>query len=409
MTRREKTQRRRAQIAETTLALLGETPLEQLTTRQIAKALGISQPALFRHFRSREQILLATVEHVREQLSVVAQAVFEGEGAATEQSSALAQLRGLARGLLGHVAEHPGLPRMLFAPPGRGPVRDALAALVSTQAALVGELVRQGQRDGSMAKGLDAARAARSFVGMIQGAVLHAQLFGREAELAAEAEPLVALWLDGARARTDGDAEVGADRRTGVPHATVAAGRALGAVTAPAQSAAPPREPLGALDVAPILAAGADPLEAILARLEPLVAGDVLALSAPFRPAPLLTLLRKRGFGAFDRTLPDGSTAVDIVAGGAPDIDDLVDLEPPEPLERVLTVTATMQPAEIYLARLPRFPQLLLPHLRQRGLTWQTHVYADQRALLRVARPAASDAARDASSTEADADSESAR
>ena len=39
-------------MVEAALRLLGEVPLEGLTTRLVAAEVGVSQPALFRHFRS---------------------------------------------------------------------------------------------------------------------------------------------------------------------------------------------------------------------------------------------------------------------------------------------------------------------------------------------------------------------
>ena len=75
---------------------------------------------------------------------------------------------------------------------------------------------------------------------------------------------------------------------------------------------------------------------------------------------------------------------VEVVIGGAPGIEDLRDIEPPEPLERVLTASAALQPGEIYLARLPRFPRMLLPHLRGRAVHFDIVERSDGAALLRV-------------------------
>ena len=54
MTRRLPTAQRREQIVLATLQLLVDSPVSQLTTRNIAAHIGISQPALFRHFSDLE-------------------------------------------------------------------------------------------------------------------------------------------------------------------------------------------------------------------------------------------------------------------------------------------------------------------------------------------------------------------
>jgi uncharacterized protein (DUF2249 family) len=54
--------------------------------------------------------------------------------------------------------------------------------------------------------------------------------------------------------------------------------------------------PVTSLDVRPLLAAGDEPFEAIMAAVESLPPGGVLELTAPFEPVPLYAVLRARGF-----------------------------------------------------------------------------------------------------------------
>jgi len=68
-------------------------------------------------------------------------------------------------------------------------------------------------------------------------------------------------------------------------------------------------------------------------------------------------------------------------------IDDLRDLEAPEPMERVLAATAGLAPGGTYAARVPRYPRLLLPRLEERGLHCEVVEEPDGTALVRVRRP----------------------
>ena len=72
----------------------------------------------------------------------------------------------------------------------------------------------------------------------------------------------------------------------------------------------------------------------------------------------------------------------------APAIEDLRDLEAPEPLERILAATAKLAPGEAYSARVPRYPRLLLPRLEERGLLYEVVEEPDATALVHVRRPA---------------------
>jgi AcrR family transcriptional regulator len=360
------TEQRRQEIVEATLRLLARFPLESVTTREVAKVLDLSQPALFRHFRSREQLLLAVVERVREDLEQIVEAIVG------RPPDALAQLRALGESLLGEVERKPGLPRLLFAAsgPSMGPVPDALRPLVSMQKALVATLVRQGQSEGSLAADVAPAVAATLFVGTLQSLVLDWELAGRPPGLGGTFAPCFGLWV----------------RAAGGP----ATASLSSSTPAPAPMPAPGATTRGAmrlLDVRPILADGVDPLETILATLDSLPPGGVLSIVAPFRPAPLLALLGRRGHSATVEALDGKAFLLLVVVGGAPPIVDLRDLEPPGPLEHVLEVTTSLGPGGVHLARTPRAPRLLVPRLRERSVRWELLDLPDGSALVRLEAP----------------------
>lgn len=347
-------------IVDAALELLADVPPTELTTRMLARRVGISQPALFRHFRSRDQIMLAAVELSRSELGSIAEHVLAGGGDATTR------LTDLATGLLAHVERRPGLPRLLFvdAFPGAGPARDALRALVAMQRGLVAELVRHGQAQGAIDPSIEPSLAATALIGLLQGAVLQWQLDDRKGALARQAEALLSVWLEGVGTRGER-----------VPHAA--------AREEPTGSA---RDSLRALDVTAILAGGEDPLDAIKGELAQAGPTGLLRVTAPFRPAPLISLMRGAGHHVEVTELGSGRHAVEIAGRAASPPLDLRELVPPEPLERMLVEVERLHSGESFLARLPRRPRLLLPHLAERGVTHEILALEDGTVLMRVAR-----------------------
>ncbi len=359
---RKKPNERRQQIIETVYDLLAEVHLEALTTRRIAKELGLSQPALFRHFPSRASLMLAVLEHAQQTLGAIGQRALEVDGQAPET------LLALLDGLFCHVQAHPGLPRLLF-----GHVSDdshelqlALRRLISMQVNLVGALVQQGQSSGHLRSGLQPQVAATALVGMVQGTILQWEVQGRPADLPLQAPQLLELWLQGA------------GRRSGAPIAEREPSKVPPAVDA-SQSG------LRALDVRPILDAGEDPLQAILTHVEQLPSPGVLELTVPFLPKPLLTLLKKRGMAVSTRTYK--SLHLVQVCTEASEPSDFRDLEAPQPMVQVLAGAEGLGPGEAFLARLPRMPHPLLEQLRSRNFSFETLLSPDESALVRVVRP----------------------
>jgi TusA-related sulfurtransferase len=69
-----------------------------------------------------------------------------------------------------------------------------------------------------------------------------------------------------------------------------------------------------------------------------------------------------------------------------PEVLDLSELSPPEPLERLLHAAAALGPGESLVALLPRDPVHARPHLVARGLAVEVAVRPDGRALVTVRR-----------------------
>lgn len=141
------------------------------------------------------------------------------------------------------------------------------------------------------------------------------------------------------------------------------------------------------LDVRPILADGGEPFQAITAAVESLAPGQGLKLIAPFKPQPLFTVLERKGFlhqvtelegGDFEVRFTPRATEI-LASDDIEDCDewpeavrnfDFSDLDPPQPMVRILSELETMSPGEVMFAVLAREPLFLFPELTKRGHKW---------------------------------------
>lgn len=358
------TEDRRAQIVTATLRLLASTPLTEISTRQIARRLKLSQPALFRHFRSRDAILLAVVAHARERIEAELLAVLRGSS--DPQALIVAVGQAIAR----QAEAMPGLPRLLFAEASgaEGALRGALVALTAAPRAMFAELLRQGQREGRIDPGADPEQVARALLALLQGAALQS-LLQRPAVLEGEVAAHYQLLLRGL---------------------TLPAAPARPAVAAPARPAvagAAARGPrLIAVDAKALLAQGTEPLGHISGATERVGPSGLVLVTAPFRPGPLIALMEGRGHAVHSFPGQRGGTQVAIVVGAGLGLTDLSELAAPEPLHHMMRALAALVPGQAVLARLPRYPTLLIPELERPELSFELLELEDETVLLWVER-----------------------
>jgi uncharacterized protein (DUF2249 family) len=141
------------------------------------------------------------------------------------------------------------------------------------------------------------------------------------------------------------------------------------------------------VDVRPILRSGGEPFSVIMAALGRLERGQGVRLYATFKPIPLFAVMTEKGFAHSARELDGGEWEVLFTPGeslagpslqaGSSDVwpDPVVhldnrDLDPPEPMVRILGAAEQLAPGQTLSALLRREPVFLFPHLEKRGFRW---------------------------------------
>ncbi|MBX3715966.1 MAG: TetR/AcrR family transcriptional regulator [Burkholderiales bacterium] len=185
---------RRAVTVEAVVKLAAESNPSDITTTAIAKHMGVTQGALFKHFPTKDSILQAVMEWVAERL------LSRVENAACSASTPLAAIEAMFLAHVEFVAEHPGVPRMLFGELQRAeltaPKRMA-QALVRRYGERLRALIEQGKAAGELSQAVDGEAAATLLVGMIQGLVMQSLLEGDVTRVRRDAPRLFAIYRRG--------------------------------------------------------------------------------------------------------------------------------------------------------------------------------------------------------------------
>ncbi|MEN1929410.1 TetR/AcrR family transcriptional regulator [Luteimonas sp. MJ250] len=185
---------RRAITVETVIELAAEQNPSDITTAAIAERMGLTHGALFRHFPTKDAILQAVLSWVAERL------LARVDRAADGAPSSLAALEAVFMAHVDFVAEHPGVPRMLFGELQRA--NDTLPRkMVQTLIARYGErlrrLIEAGKQSGELEPGLDVEGAVLLFIGTIQGLVIQAMVAGDVARIRRDARVVFSIYRRG--------------------------------------------------------------------------------------------------------------------------------------------------------------------------------------------------------------------
>lgn len=192
------TEVRQAAIVDAALNLACSMGPAQITTSDIAAAVGVTQGAVFKHFPTKEAIWLAAMSWVQAQLLDTLE-----EAAVTAPTP----LQGLGAVFMAHVefvVAHSGVPRLIFhelQQPADSPTKQAVRALLQGYRQLLLGLLGAAMHQGQLPAELDQDAAATLFVGIVQGLVMQAMLSGKPAAMRTQAERVFALYLRGLEAQ----------------------------------------------------------------------------------------------------------------------------------------------------------------------------------------------------------------
>lgn len=190
---------RRAVTVEAVIELAAERDPGEITTAAIASHMKLTQGALFRHFPSKDAIWEAVMEWVAERL------LARVDRAAAQAASPLAALQAIFLAHADFVAEHPGVPRMLFGELQRAeatPAKRLVRALLERYGERIRSRLEAGKAAGEVSAALDIDAAVTLFVGTLQGLIMQSMLAGDLLRIRRDASRVFAIYLAGIRSAT---------------------------------------------------------------------------------------------------------------------------------------------------------------------------------------------------------------
>ena len=168
-TEKKTTAIRKEQIVEAVLHILSDNEVKKIKISDISKYMGLAPSALYRHFKSRDAIMSAVLEHIRGSLYRNLENVKQKTDNALER---LKELLFLHVKLIGY---RQGIPRIIFSDELWGQKRERrqkMFRIVSGYLAEIEDIVREGQSKGQIRRNIDPQIVSKMFFGIVQPAAL---------------------------------------------------------------------------------------------------------------------------------------------------------------------------------------------------------------------------------------------
>lgn len=197
---RQTTLLRQTGLVEAALQLAAGRNPADITTGDLAQAVGISQGAVFRHFPSKQAVWLAVLDWATLQLMQKLQAAVQVRRAVAEGFNPLAALQDVFKAHVDFVIAYPGVPRVVFQElqhAEQTALKAAVRGLMQQYRALVLELLHCAKAQQLLAPATDVPSAAVLFLGSVQGLVMQALLSGQVQSMATQAPGVFAIYLRG--------------------------------------------------------------------------------------------------------------------------------------------------------------------------------------------------------------------
>jgi AcrR family transcriptional regulator len=188
VTERRKPEARRREIADAVLKIVAERGLGRLTAAEIAREVGVTDAALFHHFRGMEEIIVAAIERVGELL-------FQPD--LPEEGEPIERLGRFFRQRVATMHRNPGAGRLVLSDALRQIAPPAAVAKVKLyrkrSVGFIRSCLEAAHREGALADGFEVADAMVLVLGSLMALTQAPELIAHKGSIEVLAGK---VWLD---------------------------------------------------------------------------------------------------------------------------------------------------------------------------------------------------------------------
>jgi AcrR family transcriptional regulator len=205
MVARKSADNRKAEIVSAMLRLADELGPDRLTTDAVAKAVGLTQPGIFRHFPTKKDLWLAVASHLSRTMTAAWDQVLATQAEPLERMTALIRVQ------LGQIAANPAIPAILHSrelQTANPALRSQFVVLMTRFQGLLVDALNEGKALGIFRDDIPPKDAAVLLISCVQGVALRWSLGQRAFSLEDEGGRLLGCQIALYRSQTFAEAKL---------------------------------------------------------------------------------------------------------------------------------------------------------------------------------------------------------
>ncbi|MGB9835447.1 MAG: TetR/AcrR family transcriptional regulator [Candidatus Saccharicenans sp.] len=188
---------RKGDIITSALRIIDQSGIKALTISRLAREVGFVESALYRHFKSKKDLILFIIDNVLQEARRHFREVEEANQEATEALKSLLYLH------LNFLEEYPGIFKVVYSDEihlGDEELQDRINNLISEIVGFIKKVIQQGQAEGKLKPDLSLTVAAMHFLGLVYTAFSYWTIKKRKVSLKRAALSLFEQYLTGVKA-----------------------------------------------------------------------------------------------------------------------------------------------------------------------------------------------------------------
>ena len=156
---------RQVQIIEVAMKLIADKGIQGFTIKNLSKEIGVSEPAIYRHFNSKTDILINILYNLKEKSVSMSEMLVDNTGSDIEK------IEFMFSKMIGVFSEQPSVISVIFSEEifkNETVLKEKINEIQNIQLLNIENIIHKGQAEGNMRTDLDKSSLALMFMGALR-------------------------------------------------------------------------------------------------------------------------------------------------------------------------------------------------------------------------------------------------